>query len=71
VALNPALLHELEMLGMTNAALEQLALLLRMRVYGSITWHCVEGELVKFEIRQSGSLRNRREMNQAMAGIQP
>lgn len=64
MALNPATLSELERHGMSNAALGQLLAMVREQVNGSVTWHISQGQLGKFEVRQVGSLKNLREVEQ-------
>jgi hypothetical protein len=69
MALNPATLHELETHGMTNAALGQLLAMVREHVNGSVTWHISQGELIKFEVRHLGSLKNLREVEKVTKRI--
>lgn len=64
MTLNPGFLSELEMCGLTNAALEPLMLLLRLQLSGSMTLHVHAGVLVKWEVRQAGSLKNASELAQ-------
>lgn len=66
MALNPAVLLSLEASGLSNAALEQLLVLLDAHENGSITWHFGQGKLLKFELRQYGSLQNTREILHAV-----
>lgn len=65
MTLNPGFLQELEACGLTNAALEPLMLLLRLQVSGSVTWHVNRGELVRWDVHQSGAMRQADELMQA------
>ena len=65
MALNPAVCAALEACGLSNAALEQLLRAIQDQNNGSVTWHYMAGVMVKFELRQYGSLQNPREIREA------
>jgi hypothetical protein len=56
---NPATLAELEGRGLSNADLELLLALLHQRYNGSLSWHCTDGRILKYELQVYGKTGQR------------